>query len=144
MTVALFCGSRDWRDRERIREDVWGLPTNAVVVEGGARGADRIAREEALRRGLHVATVPALWDRYGKSAGYRRNAAMLKFVTEVYAYTLGTSGTNHTIALAQRAGVPVFVRTRRSTSTVEDYARRDDPVPPEFAATVEAIKERGS
>jgi hypothetical protein len=108
--VVLFCGSRNWTDRDQIRLDIEWLPDDAVVVEGGARGAGRIAREEALRRGLHVATVPALWDRYGKSAGYRRNAAMLKLVSGVYAYTLGTPGTGHTIALAQREGIPVFVR----------------------------------
>jgi hypothetical protein len=110
-TVALFCGSRDWTLRRPIQLDIEWLPDTAVVLEGGARGADRIAREEAFHRGLHVATVEALWDRYGKSAGYRRNAAMVRMATIVYAYTLGTPGTNHTIALAQQAGIPVHVRT---------------------------------
>lgn len=110
MTVALFCGSRGWTDRNQIRLDIEWLPNGAVVVEGGAAGADRIAREEAVKRGLHVATVNALWSRYGSSAGPRRNAAMLKLVTEVYAYNLGTSGTNHMVALAQKAGLTVHVR----------------------------------
>lgn len=108
--VVLFCGSRGWTDREAIRRDIEALPDNAVVVEGGARGADRIAREEALRRGLHVATVDALWDLYGKSAGYKRNAAMVRMVSSVYAYTLDSRGTAHTIAMAQRMEIPVFVR----------------------------------
>ena len=75
--VALFCGSREWTDRDRIRRDLESLPEGSVVIEGGARGADRIAREEAQRLGLHVAIVPALWDHYGRSAGYRRNEARL-------------------------------------------------------------------
>ena len=123
-TIALFCGSRGWVERRQIQLDIEWLPESAVVLEGGARGADRIAREEALSRGLHVATVEALWDRYGKSAGYRRNAAMVRMATIVYAYTLGTPGTNHTIALAQQAGLLVCVRTPSCSQTAR--GSRDD------------------
>lgn len=111
MTVALFCGSREWADRATIERDIAQLPDDAVVVEGGAPGADRIAKDLAMMRGLHVATVRAHWALYGKSAGYRRNAAMVKMATEVYAYSLGTPGTGHTIALAQKKGIPVYVRS---------------------------------
>jgi hypothetical protein len=111
--VALFCGSRGWTDRAAIRGDLELLEADTIVVEGGAAGADRIAREEATRLGLHVATVPALWDWHGRSAGYRRNAAMVRLATEVYAYTLGTPGTAHTIALAQREHLPCYVRSAK-------------------------------
>ena len=47
--IALFCGSRDWSDRESIRAEVEALPPDSIVIEGGACGADRIAREEAWR-----------------------------------------------------------------------------------------------
>ncbi len=101
--VALFCGSREWTDRDRIRRDLESLPEGSVVIEGGARGADRIAREEAEALGLHVATVWALWDHYGKSAGFRRNEAMARLCPDhVYAYPLGESrGTRHMIEIAE-------------------------------------------
>jgi YspA, cpYpsA-related SLOG family len=106
--VALFCGSREWTDRARIRRDLEKLPPRSVVIEGGARGADRIARQEAHRLGLHVATVSALWDFYGRSAGYRRNEAMARLEPDfVYAYPLGGPGTAQMIELAEAACIPV-------------------------------------
>lgn len=108
--VALFCGSRDWSDRSAIRRDLRALPPGSLVIEGGARGADRIAREEACALGIHVATVPAQWDRLGRRAGIRRNEAMLRLHPDViHAYSLGTRGTAHMIATAERAGVEVVV-----------------------------------
>jgi hypothetical protein len=109
--VALFCGSRDWTDREAIRRDLEALPPNSVVIEGGARGADRIAREEAQALGIHVATVPALWDFHGKGAGYRRNEAMARMRPDfVYAYNLGTGGTEQMIRVAEAECIQVRER----------------------------------
>jgi hypothetical protein len=106
--VALFCGSRDWTDRERIRRDLESLPEGSVVIEGGARGADRIAREEARELGLHVATVNALWDFYGRAAGYRRNEAMARLQPDyLYAYPLGGPGTANMIQIAEAECIPV-------------------------------------
>ena len=106
--LALFCGSREWTDRDRILRDLESLPEGSVVIEGGARGADRIAREEATELGLHVATVRALWDCYGRSAGFRRNEAMARLAPDyVYAYPLGGPGTAQMIELAEAACIPV-------------------------------------
>ena len=109
--AVLFCGSRDWTDRAPIRSDLESLPAGSVVIEGGARGADRIAREEAEALGLHVATVRALWDHYGKSAGYRRNEAMARLAPEfAYAYPLGGPGTAHMIRTAEAECIQVRER----------------------------------
>jgi hypothetical protein len=106
--IALFCGSREWSDRKRIRRDLESLPEGSVVIEGGARGADRIAREEAQALGIHVATVCALWDHYDRSAGYRRNEAMARLSPDfVYAYPLGGPGTAQMIQLAESECIPV-------------------------------------
>jgi hypothetical protein len=100
--VAIFCGSRKWTDRERIRRDLKSLPPGSIVIEGGAPGADRIAREEAHALGIHVATVQALWDFYEKSAGYRRNEAMARLQPDYcYAYPLDGPGTKHMIQIAE-------------------------------------------
>jgi YspA, cpYpsA-related SLOG family len=100
--VAIFCGSRKWTDRERIRRDLESLPPGSIVIEGGAPGADRIAREEAHALGIHVATVRALWDFYEKSAGYRRNEAMTRLQPDYcYAYPLDGPGTKHMIRIAE-------------------------------------------
>jgi hypothetical protein len=101
--VILFSGSREWTDRDRVRRDLEGLPPDSIVIEGGARGLDSIVREEAPRMGIHVATVPALWNFYDKPAGYRRNMAMARLRPDfLYAYPLGESrGTRHMINIAE-------------------------------------------
>lgn len=100
MLALIVCGSRDWTDVGLIhaklaeheeREDF------LIVVEGGARGADRIAGKWAARarqRGVGWVHVPAEWtvhaegwcpgawcaqNRSCKGAGARRNAAMLEY-----------------------------------------------------------------
>ncbi len=107
--TVIFCGSRGWTDRARIRADLERLPEGSIVIEGGARGADRIAREESEALGLHVATVRALWDFYGRPAGYRRNEAMARLQPEfVYAYPLGDSpGTRQMVKIAERECIQV-------------------------------------
>jgi hypothetical protein len=110
-TVALFTGSRDWRDWDVIEEQVALLPVTAVVIHGGQRGADTIAGTLAGKRGLHVAAVNWRPDLYGRAAGPRRNTALLALCpTVVYAYPLPqSSGTWDMVQRARRADVPVFV-----------------------------------
>jgi hypothetical protein len=112
--VVLVCGSREWEDADAIRERLRKLPKDSVVIAGGARGADKLAAEIAAELGYHVAVCMAQWDRYGGAAGRRRNHAMLQLrPTLVIAYTLGTPGTQHTIAITQQKGIPLEVYTRR-------------------------------
>jgi YspA, cpYpsA-related SLOG family len=109
--VVLFCGSREWTNAAAIRSDLESLPEGSIVIEGGARGADAIARREAASLGLHVATMRAQWDHYGKSAGYRRNEAMARLQPSfVYAYPLGGAGTEHMIRIAERDCIQVRER----------------------------------
>lgn len=109
--IALFCGSRDWADPLPIIADLAFLPPDTIVVEGGCRGADALAAHWARERGLHVATLKALWDTFGKSAGPRRNVAALLLKPDVvYAYSLGGAGTRGMVNLARGAGVEVLVR----------------------------------
>ena len=49
----------------------------AEIIPGAARGADQLAGEQAQQRGIPCRAFPAQWNRYGKSAGYRRNEQML-------------------------------------------------------------------
>lgn len=112
--VALFTGSRRWTDWEAVRRDVDALPRHALLVHGDCpTGADSLAAQFARECGLHAAAIPARWEHYGKSAGYKRNTAMLLTLpTIVYAYALGASpGTRMMMRLAQDAGVLVLDRS---------------------------------
>lgn len=109
--VALFCGSRSWEDMAAIERDMAGLPPWALVVHGGAKGVDRHAGLAARRSGRHVAQVDALWDFYGKRAGFLRNSAMLLVQpTIAFAYTLGTPGTSNMIDQIREVGIPLELR----------------------------------
>lgn len=79
-----------------------------TVVCGGARGADSLGEKYAQERGYEVAKYPAEWERYGKSAGYRRNAAMAENADALVAFWDQKSpGTRHMINLAKEKGLKV-------------------------------------
>lgn len=49
------------------------------IVSGTAHGMDRCGEDFAHKFGIPVAEFPADWDRYGKSAGHRRNSQMAEY-----------------------------------------------------------------
>lgn len=118
--VLMVTGSRSWVDADAIREAFhevalrYGAPD--ILIEGGAKGADRICRLVAQSIGIHVATVEALWTKWGSRAGPKRNHAMLVLQpTLVLAFPLPSSiGTYHAMGIAERAGIPVLDRGRSS------------------------------
>lgn len=79
-----------------------------VIVCGGARGADSLGEAYAKERGYEIAMYPAEWDKYGKSAGYRRNQEMAENADALVAFWDQKSpGTRHMIDLAERKGLKV-------------------------------------
>lgn len=78
-----------------------------MIIEGGAPGADRLARLWSESRGVHCASVCALWGKYGKKAGPLRNAAMLDLRPDVVIAFPGGSGTANMVRQAEAAGVRV-------------------------------------
>lgn len=107
----LVCGSRTYTNQDPVREELAKLPADAVIIHGAARGADSLAANIARDLGLQVEGYPADWDKYGKSAGYRRNIEMLSQKPDlVIAFWDGVSpGTAHTIQEARKRGIPVNV-----------------------------------
>ena len=55
------------------------MDTITEVVEGGAPGADRCARNWAIKRGIPFRTFNADWDKYGNAAGPIRNRQMAEY-----------------------------------------------------------------
>lgn len=75
------------------------------IVCGGARGADSLGERYAKERGLDVNYYLADWDKYGKSAGYKRNAIMAENSDATIAFWDGKSrGTKHMIDLTKKVG----------------------------------------
>lgn len=110
----LVCGSREWQDRLSIWEELASRNVD-TVIHGAARGADTLAGDVARELGLPVQEFPADWDRFGKGAGYVRNSQMVKEQPDlVLAFGEG-KGTEHTVKLAEKAGIPVVRVTDRLT-----------------------------
>lgn len=80
----LIVGSRSFSDYELFvaKCDLllrnWG---SVVIVSGGARGADALAKRYAVDRGYCYMEFPADWDTYGRRAGYIRNRAMHEYIS---------------------------------------------------------------
>lgn len=83
MTVAIFCGSRDWLDPDPIREVMRKLPDGSVIINGAQRGADTIADDivnepEFKERGFGTIPIEAEWEAFGLAAGPKRNTKLLQ------------------------------------------------------------------
>ena len=111
-TKVLVCGGRDYDNQENVSYSLTlfhtGTRTIDMIIEGGAKGADRCGREWAKLFGIHFATVPALWDYYQKRSGHLRNEAMLWLLPDYCVAFPGESGTRSMIDLCKAAGIPVW------------------------------------
>jgi hypothetical protein len=108
----LVCGGRDYSDRQRIRSVLSEyLPAPGIdeptVVHGAARGADRLAKEEAQDLGFWVEDFEANWGKHGKAAGPIRNRAMLDTKPDLVIAFPGGKGTADCVAEARRRGITV-------------------------------------
>lgn len=113
-------GSRDFTDLSIVHDAIveqmiepFKNGEQVTVVHGGAKGADKLSGSAVFDYSwVDVEVHPANWDRYGKSAGYRRNAEMIALNPDVVlAFKKrgsGNKGTQHTIDLATKAGIPVI------------------------------------
>ena len=85
-----------------------------LIIHGNANGADAIADAWAVECMYALPVrVPADWNNYGARAGTSRNEMMLELKPDhVLAFPvqgLPNKGTNHMIAIAHKAEVPVTV-----------------------------------
>lgn len=108
----LVTGGRKYADRERVYSALDAVHAKhgvTLLIEGGARGADRLARDWAILRQIPYQTEDADWDRYGNAAGGIRNSQMLaEWKPEAVVAFKGNNGTADMVAKAQAAGVPVW------------------------------------
>jgi hypothetical protein len=108
----LVCGGRDFADRAYAFRTLNNLHDSyefTTIIEGGARGADAIAREWAEGMDIPVETYPADWEAHGKQAGYLRNRKMLlDGKPDLIVAFNGGKGTKMMVTIAKNANVPVM------------------------------------
>lgn len=74
-----------------------------VIVSGGAKGADSLAERFAKENSIEFVVYPANWEKFGKSAGFKRNVDIVNSSDIIIAFWDGKSkGTMHSIELAKK------------------------------------------
>lgn len=117
----LVVGSRGFNDYQLMCNVLDYLLQNKKYIEivsGGAKGADSLAERYANEHpNCRLKVFPANWDKYGKSAGYRRNEQMHSYISApsdndrgVVAFWDGQSkGTAHNFELAIKYNTPIKI-----------------------------------
>lgn len=112
----IVCGDRNWIDYALILStlrEMHSISPITVVVEGEAKGADRLGRKAAESLGIPVEPHAANWARYGLGAGPIRNRGMLATKPDLviaFHHSIESSkGTKNMVEIAQEAGIPVRV-----------------------------------
>lgn len=112
MTKVLVCGGRDFTDQAFLNTilDLYHAKCKfELVIEGGAKGADSLARTWAIMNKIGYSEFKADWDSFGRAAGSIRNRLMLEESKPdlVLAFP-GHSGTANMINQARLKKTPVI------------------------------------
>lgn len=104
-------GSKSFADYDKMKTVLDAtLTKNAILISGGAAGADSLAEKYAIERGRDIKVIMPDWDNEGPSAGFKRNKDIVENASIVVAFHDGQSkGTRNTIDLAKQDGIPVHI-----------------------------------
>jgi len=117
----IVCGGRDYKDRRTLFDVLDRLHAEVTiefVIQGTARGADRLAQEWARERGVACSPndgpgsyVPD-WKSYGRAAGPIRNRRMIieGEPDGVIAFP-GETGTANMVKQAKAHGIKVWTQS---------------------------------
>jgi hypothetical protein len=112
----LVCGGRDFEDREfafAVLDLFHAQQPVTHIIHGAARGADTLAGEWALSRGIEQTPFPADWSRLRNAAGPIRNAQMLHDGKPDRVFALpGGRGTLKMVGQAKDAGIEVIFASK--------------------------------
>lgn len=114
----VIAGCRDYDNYEQAKVYIDSClskirkENNIIILSGGAKGADALGERYAKENRLRVEKYPADWERYGKSAGPKRNEQMAIVGDYVICFWDGKSrGTKSMIALAKKYQKPLRIHS---------------------------------
>ena len=114
----LIAGSRNYTDYpelKRICDLLLKNQRDVLIVSGGARGADTLAKRYADERGFLFQEFPADWNKHGKAAGYIRNRQMHDYIARfpnrgcVLFWDGESKGTKQNIPLSEERHTPIRI-----------------------------------
>lgn len=105
------CGGRYYTHKDRV----WTLldiirqtDKDIIIICGGAKGADSLAWDWALDRGVRHEIYVAEWKKHGRSAGPIRNQKMLDLGIDLLIAMPGGVGTEHMVKICKKKDVRVY------------------------------------
>lgn len=109
----LVCGDRNWTDTALLHRELNALHRQneiTLLIQGEAKGADKLAALWAAKQGVQVLSFPANWEKFGRAAGPVRNRQMLlegqpDLVVAFHADIQQSKGTKNMLQLAKKAGL---------------------------------------
>lgn len=113
--ITIIAGSREGFTYRDIEDACFNCGwTITKVISGGARGVDKLGAEYANNNQIPLSVWLADWDRYGKTAGYKRNVKMAQNSEALIACWDGVSrGTRHMIEIAQDFKLKIYIYQRK-------------------------------
>ena len=110
----VIAGSRSFHDYQLLCQTLAPDKSRITqVLTGGARGADQLGYRWAWKHAIKHQLFRADWERFGQSAGTRRNHQMAQAGDLLVCFwDGGSTGSAHMINCMQQLGKPcVIVRT---------------------------------
>lgn len=107
----LVCGGRKYTNKTFMWEwlDLISRSNDiSHVINGFQRGADMLAHDWAMARGIQPVDVPAMWDAHGIAAGPMRNRAMAALNPDLCIAFPGGNGTKSMTSIAAANKIPVI------------------------------------
>lgn len=113
MKRILVCGGRDYNNANHVNEvldSVRNFYGEVCIVQGGAKGADRLAKQWAELHAIPCFQCDANWECYDNKAGSIRNQWMLElFKPDLVLAFPGNWGTHDMVKRAKAAKVETYL-----------------------------------
>lgn len=117
----IVAGSRSIVNYELVKECIEKSRFSITeLVSGMAAGVDSLAARWATENGVELKKFPADWNRFGKSAGYRRNQDMAEHADALILVWDGVSkGSKHMLDIAKSKGLEIEVNIINKARFIE-------------------------
>ena len=106
-------GSRTFNDYNRLKsilDKIHNFKYIELIISGGANGADLLGEKWAKENHIKTLVFKPDWDKFGKSAGYKRNIEIVNSSDTVIAFWDGVSkGTQHSINIAKEQNKKCYI-----------------------------------
>ncbi len=113
----LIAGCRDFNDYKIAKKCIDYYISNIrekykiTIISGGALGADSLGERYARENRFKIKRFLPDWEKYGRSAGPRRNKLMVETADYVICFWDGKSpGTRSTVNYTKSAGKPLRIK----------------------------------